>query len=209
MVSLAKLSEPTRQAKTSASAGSRLVSVGFIGRARTNGATQLGTKFFGDRMRVRAVSNDLGADEDDQFGAHLRVVLIGERIAYALKIIQQRNAAFVLVLLVLDQASQQHRLAVGDRNRALDLSLLDGRVQGVGRAARQDVADLLLNLKSHVAVGADAGRDVQDDAGVAIVDGVDDGIAAGGCGIENACRAGRDRNLVADLNRGRLVVDTD
>src|ERR1700678_1500709 len=163
MVSPATPSEPTTQAKTSASAGSGLVSVRFIGRARTNGATQLGTKFFGNRMRVRTVSNDLGADEDDQLGAHLRVVLIGERVAYALKIIQQRNAAFVLVLLVLDQAGQQNRLAVGDRNRALDLSLLDGRVQGVGRAARQNVADLLLDLKSHVAISADAGGDVQDD----------------------------------------------
>src|SRR5271155_1655027 len=124
MAWLATPSEPATQATTSASAGSRLVSVRFIGRARTNGAAQLGTKFFGNRMRVRTVSNDLGADEDDQFGAHLRVVLIGERVADALKIIQQRNAAFVLVLLVLNQASQQHRLAVGDRNRALDLSLL-------------------------------------------------------------------------------------
>src|SRR6202041_2985878 len=198
MVSPAKPSEPMTQAKTSASAGSRLVSVRFIGGARTNGAAQLGAKFFGNRMRVRAVSNDLGADEDDQLGAHLRIVLVGERIAYALKFIEQWNAAFVLVLLVLDQAGQQHRLAVGDRNRALDLPLLDGRVQGVGCAAGQNVADLLLDLESHVAIGADARRDVQDDAGVSIVDSVDDGIAAGGCRIENACRAGRDRNLVSD-----------
>src|SRR6201995_5139812 len=155
-------------------------------------------------MRVRAVSNDLGADEDDQLGAHLRIVLIGERIAYALKFIQQRNAAFVLVLLVLDQPGQQYGLAVGDRNRALDLPLLDGRVQGVGCAAGHNVAYLLLDLKSHVAIGADARGAVQDDAGVSIVEGLAVGIAAAGCRMETASRSCRERNLVAYLKRGRL-----
>src|SRR6202020_1837739 len=209
MASLATPSELTMQVRTSARAGSRLVSMRFIGRTRTNGATQFGAEFFGDGVRFHAVANDLGADEDDQFGTHFRIVLIRKGIAYALNLIEQWNAAFVLVLLILDQSGQQHRLAVGDRNRALDLPLLDGRVQGVGRAAGQDVADLLLDIESYFAIGADTGRNVQDDAGVTIIDGVDDRIAARGCRIENACRAGRDRNLVADLKRGRLVVDHD
>src|SRR6202012_3477691 len=102
------------------------------GRARTNGTAQFGTEFFGNRMRVHTVANDLRTDEDDQLRTRLRVVLVRERVADAFDLIEQGNAAAVLVLLVLDQASQQHGLSVGDGNRAFDLPLLDGRGQRRG-----------------------------------------------------------------------------
>ena len=46
-----------------------------------------------------------------------------------------------------------------------------------GRICGRDVADLLLDLEPDIAVGVDARDDAQNDAGVAIVDGVDDRVA--------------------------------
>src|SRR5579864_6418068 len=101
----------------------------FIGSARTNCAAQLGAQFFGDRMRVYAVCDDLGTDEDDQFSARLGIVLVRECIAYPLELIQPWYSVSVLVPLVLYQPGQQHRLSVSDRNRAFHPSLRYGRRQ--------------------------------------------------------------------------------
>ena len=64
-------------------------------------------------------------------------------------------------------------------------------------------ADLLLDVELDAVVGADARLNVQNDAGVLVVDGVDDGVV----GAQHSRAAGRDRHLIADLQRRVLVVD--
>ena len=67
-----------------------------------------------------------------------------------------------------------------------------------------DVADLLLDLEDHQAVGVDPRRHGQDHAGVAQLDRVDDRRV----GVADAGRLlGGDRHLVADLEPRGLVVE--
>jgi hypothetical protein len=68
-----------------------------------------------------------------------------------------------------------------------------------------EVGATLLDMEAHDTVDVNAGDDTQNDARVAIIDGVDDGIAAG----QNRCAACRDGNLVTDLENGGLIVDND
>ena len=93
---------------------------------------------------------------------------------------------------------------------ATEIELLTLRSDTVGvrlspRCRRRHVADFLLDVEPDVAVDADARRHPQDDAGVAIVDGIDDGVAR----RQHGGAAGGYRHDVADLQRGRLVVDDD
>ena len=91
---------------------------------------------------------------------------------------------------------------------AIELFTLRCDTVGVRRAgaAGRDVADLLLDVEQHIAVGVDARHDAQDDAGVAIVDRVDDRRAGA---AEHGRAAGRDRHLVADLQGRDLIVEHD
>src|SRR6267378_3082487 len=169
---------------------------------RADGAAQLGAQFLRNKAGIHAVANDLRADEDDQYGSAVRFVLVREDVAQILNLIEQRNAAAVEILLLLNQARQQHRLAARDPDRALDLSLREGRI--AADAVRiLNLADLLFDIEPHVAVGVDARHHTQDNADAAVVDGVDDAPSQRGQG------AGRDRHIAADHQGRHLVVDDD
>ena len=68
---------------------------------------------------------------------------------------------------------------------------------------RRNVADFLFDVEPDISVDVDAGRNPQDDAGVAIIDGVDDRVAC----RQHRGAAGGDRHDVADLKRRDLIVD--
>src|SRR5215470_5037236 len=176
-------------------------------RRRARRAAQLRAQLLGDEMGIDAVADDLRPDENDQLGALEAVGLLRECAAERVgKLAEQGDAARAALLALADKTGEQHGLAAHHRDRALDPALRHGRRQGrAGARLRGDVADLLLDVEPHVAVDVDARNDAQDDAGVAIIDSVDDGVAGG----QHRRAAGRDRHLVADLQRGRLVVDDD
>ena len=69
-----------------------------------------------------------------------------------------------------------------------------------------DAGDLLLDLQVDHAVGADARRHAQDDAGVLVLDRVDDGQIGR---LDVGGRLDGDGDLVADLQGRGLVVDDD
>src|ERR1700748_2203257 len=94
---------------------------GEIIRARSDAAAQLRAQLFGDVMGVRSVADDLRPDEDDQLGPRGRLVLMRGGIATPLDLVQHRNAAAVAILLLADQAGEQHGLPGCDRERTLDL----------------------------------------------------------------------------------------
>src|SRR4051794_28170558 len=148
---------------------------GKIVGAGSDTAAQFGAQFLGDVVGIGAVADDLRPYEDDQLGSSTLLVLMREGIPKALYLVQQRNAVAAAVLLLADQASQQHGLAGCNRDRALDAALRDGRGQARGAVWRH-VADLLLDLEPDIAVDIDAWRYPQDDAGVSIIDGVDHGV---------------------------------
>src|SRR5260370_11481420 len=75
---------------------------------RADGAAQLGAQFLRNKAGVHAVANDLRADEDDELGSAARFVLGREGVADILNLVEQRNAAAVEILLLLNQARQQH-----------------------------------------------------------------------------------------------------
>src|SRR5258708_27035054 len=90
------------------------------------------------------------------------------------------------------------------RNRTLVL-LFGNRWCQAGVGLRRNFAYFLLYIEPDIAIDIDARRNAQDDAGVAIVDGVDDRVA----GRQHRGAAGGNRHDIADLERGGLVVDHD
>src|SRR5262249_9135198 len=157
-------------------------------------------------MGVDAVANDLRPYENDELGPHQAIGALGEGAAeQAWQLIKQRKAAAAALLPLADQARQQDGLAARDRDRALDLALRDRRGQRVGARRRRYIADLLLDVEADVAIDVDARDHPQNDSGVAIVDGVDDGVLT----RQHVRAAGGDRHVVADLERRRLIIDDD
>src|SRR6516165_6758355 len=155
-------------------------------------------------MSIQAVADDLRTNEDDQLGAGSLLVLMGEDIAQPLYFVEQGNSVAVSDLLLADQAGEQHRLPGGDGDRASHPPFRNRRRQAAGRLW-PNVADFLLHLQPDGAVGTDSRRYVQDDAGVAIIDGVDDGVAC----REHGGASGRYRHDVADLQGRDPIVDDD
>src|SRR5258705_5938258 len=122
-------------------------------------------------MSIHAVADNLRADEDDQLGTGGLSVLMGEGVAQARNLIEQGNAVSGAVLLFADQSGQQHGLAGGHGNRTPDLSFGNSRGQARGGGWRNG-ADFLLDVEPDIAVDGDAGRNPQNDDGVAVVDRV-------------------------------------
>src|SRR5262245_17268451 len=75
--------------------------------ARPHGATQFRPQLFRDAGRICAVTDDLRADEDDQFGAGSPLCLTSKTVAKNGDFVQQGNAAPRSVLLLADQSSQK------------------------------------------------------------------------------------------------------
>src|SRR5262245_28411133 len=98
--------------------------------ARSNAAAQFRSQLFGDMVGIQAVADDLRTYENDQLGPGSLLVLMREGITKSRDFIKQGDAVAVSVLLLADQAGEQHGLPAGDRDRALDPPLGDGRRQG-------------------------------------------------------------------------------
>src|SRR5581483_6246315 len=139
---------------------------------RAEPPAQLGAQLLGNVHGVDTVADDLRPDKDDQLGTLFGLVGIAEELAELAELVDQRQSRPRGRVVLADQAGEQHGLPIGDRDRALDAPLRDRRRQAAG-AAGCGVRDFLLNVEQHVAVRVDARHDAQDDAGVAIVDGVD------------------------------------
>src|SRR5262245_24685962 len=164
--------------------------------------TQLRAQLLGYEMSIDAIANDLRPYEDDQLGPHQPIGAFREE---ARNLIKDRKAAAAALLPLADKTGEQDGLAACDRDRALDLALRDRRGQRISAGGGSDVADLLLDVEADVAVDINARDHAQNDAGVAIVDGVDDRVVA----RQHIRAAGRDRHVVADLERRGLIVDDD
>ena len=155
-------------------------------------------------MGVGAVADDLRADEDDQFGAR------GD-LPWCPKASPRAGiwSSPGMPLRVPCCCSLIRPASSTVWPLATEIELLTFRSETVGvrllARCRRNVADLLLDIEPDVAVDVDPRRHPQDDAGVAVIDGVHDGIAGG----QHGGAAGGDRYLVADLQRRDLVVDDD
>jgi hypothetical protein len=79
--------------------------------ARSYAATQFRPQFFRDVVRIGAVADDLGTDEDNQFGAGSLLVLMREAVTQSRDFIEQRNSVACSVLLLTDQSREQDRLS--------------------------------------------------------------------------------------------------
>ena len=129
---------------------------------------------------------------------------MGEDVSKIGDLVEARNAVAGALMSLADETGQKHGLATGNRDRALDLSLCDGRRQAVGRC-RRNIADFLLDIEPDVAIHIHPRRHPQDDPGVAVIDGVHNGVVGG----QDGRAAGGDRYLIADLQCRDLVVDDD
>ena len=89
--------------------------------------------FFGHETAFRAVADDLGRDQDDEFGLLDLVVPVGERGAKPGYVAEQRDLVAGLAGLLLDHAAERQNLAVVDDDGGLDAALLDGRRVDSGR----------------------------------------------------------------------------
>src|SRR3972149_2755353 len=126
-----------------------------------------------------------------------------EQLAHDRYPVDDGDPAFGVGLAILDQAAQYNGFPGIDGDDAFNQSVLDSRridIRGGGCDCR---ADFLFDLHGHQAATVDAGRDIQSDAGFAILDlvyrwrvgiQVTDGLP---------CRY---RNLVTDIDGGGLVI---
>src|SRR5712672_539632 len=92
---------------------SQVMDPGLICYARVDAAAEFRPKLFGNNMSIHAVADNLGADEDDQFGTGHLFVLMRERVAEAWNLIEQGDSVALFVLLFADQSSQQDGLTGG------------------------------------------------------------------------------------------------
>src|SRR5262245_5971291 len=128
-------------------------------RLGTGGPAQLGAQLLGYEMSVDAIANDLRPYEYDELGPHQPIIALREGTCEgAGQLAKDRKAAAAALLPLADQAGEQDGLASRDRDRALDLALRDRRGQRVGPGCRGDVADLLLDVETDVAVDIDPGN---------------------------------------------------
>src|SRR5579871_624069 len=83
----------------------------IVGR-RGDGAAQFRSKFFRNNMGVRAVTDDLRSDEDDELGALGVVGLMTHGVAEDGDLIEHWDSVSGAALLLADQACEQNGLAV-------------------------------------------------------------------------------------------------
>jgi hypothetical protein len=82
--------------------------------ASDNSVAQIGR----DAISVHAISDNLGSDENDQFCALNRAVVLRKQLTDARDFIQARDSVASAVLRLTDQSSQQNGLSAGNGNRA-------------------------------------------------------------------------------------------
>ena len=154
-------------------------------------------------MSIERVLDDGWPDEQDQFGSRPRLILMRGRFAHTGNGIEERNTLPLLALCLADQAGEQHGLAANDRNRTFHPPLRYRRRQRSRCGSSRHIADLLFDVEHDVAVSIGARQHAQNNAGIFVVDGVYHCVASG----QNGRTSGRERHLIADLQRCRLVIE--
>src|SRR5262249_53427408 len=114
-------------------------------------------------------------NKDNKLGANDVLGLVGEQITYFWNLIEQRNSTAIELVFLLDQARQQHRLTIGDRHRTLDFALRNSRRQRTSGRVR-GLTDFLLDIQTHIAVGAYARDDAKNNARATVIDRIDDRV---------------------------------
>ena len=147
--------------------------------------------------------DDRGCQDDEQ----LRLDDVGirgpEEGADDREVSKERHLGLAIHQRGLDEAADDDRLPVADRDGRLYLSNVDARREHARgdliRRAR-DLRDGGRDLQPHVPVAADRGRDFEDDTHVlSLYDRL-------GVALREELRAGDQRDVLAHIDAGRLVV---
>src|SRR5579863_6277208 len=77
----------------------------------------------GEVARIRFVGNDMRRQEHDQLGPAGRVRMAAEQRPDARDVVQDRDALLLAVVVLLDQAAEEDRLAGLDADRAVEPAL--------------------------------------------------------------------------------------
>src|SRR3954453_18738198 len=75
---------------------------------RPGGTAQFRSEFFGDVMSVGCVADDLGSNEDDQFGPRRRLVIVSKNLSESGDLVETRNAVARPLMGFADETGQQH-----------------------------------------------------------------------------------------------------
>src|SRR3984893_10583017 len=138
------------------------------------GVDQLVAQIFGKRARIALVLHDMRRDQHQQFGAEAGIGLVGEQGPQHRYILQYRDAGITLRIAVADQASHADGLPVLDRDPRSDQPLIEGRRIDAARRDTSDIADFLRDVERDETAGVDPRRHQHDDAGISVIDAVDD-----------------------------------
>ena len=139
------------------------------------------------------------------------VVFRSESIPNNRDSIEDGNAGMGDALSFTDQSGEQHSLPIRDgqfalhfplRNRRREIGGSRGR-SAAGRKVVDHGADFLLDVEKDGAVGIHPRLNLQDDAGILVINCVHDSIV----GAEHCCAACRYRHLVAHFKRRGLVIN--
>ncbi len=152
----------------------------------------------GHLLGLRGITQHAGADEDHQVALVLGIAVVTEEAADAGNVAQQRHFLFGIGILVADQATQDDDAAVLGQHGGLDLTLVGDHVAGFDPFV--DGGDFLDDFQPNAAVGTDGGADVQLDADILALNGLE------GIGVIDGGGAGDEGDFLADQDRGFLVV---
>src|SRR5215467_14768591 len=164
---------------------------------------QLVSELFGHGARVDAVTDQLRPDENDDFRARLGAVGIAEQISYEFDVAQSGYSRLRSLIVFADEAAEQNGLTARHRHRGMNAPFRNRRRQRL-LIGINDCGYLLIDLKLDRAVRVHVRQYLQDHAGIAHLDRIDQWRGRTG---EDRGRAGRDRNFVADLEKRRLIVE--
>ena len=84
-----------------------------------------------DALGIEGVTDHLRLDEDDDFRPRAVLAGVAEYVAEIFDLVEARYTGFVVVLLLADEAAEQHGLAARHRDRRVNAPLRNGRRQGL------------------------------------------------------------------------------
>ncbi|CCQ86682.1 hypothetical protein PA18A_3291 [Pseudomonas aeruginosa 18A] len=157
----------------------------------------------GDAAAGGGVADDVGTQEDHQVGLGPRALLVAEQRADAGEAGESGNAVGVVLHVVLQQAAEDHDLAVVEEDAGIDRALV-GDHPGGGAGALVDAADLLVDVELDRSSLGDLRTDVQLQADVLALDGLER-VVAGTAAVGDVLAADEGYGL-ADHDARRLVV---
>ena len=149
-----------------------------------------------------AIPNDVGRNQDDQFGPLALVLLDAKQTAQHGHVHQKGHAVADALDPFVNNAAEQHGLAVLHHHRGLGFARGEAGRAGIAERGVPDIADFLANLHIDQAGRVDLGQDGQDRAGIPVLDAGHDvggrqGALLGG---------GQNRHLFADQDMRLAVI---